>query len=65
MDLSDIYLAVPPDFQTFLRVRQAHLNFQIHYTQSPIIKNGLIRNNAEILVKFKERRLSRSKLRNA
>ena len=36
-----------------------------HYTQSPIIKNGPIRNDAEILGKFKERRLSRSKLRNA
>ena len=35
------------------------------YTQSPIIKNGLIRNDAEILGIFKERRLSRSKLRNA
>ena len=35
------------------------------YTQSPIIKNGAIRNNAEILGKFKERRLSSSKLRNA
>ena len=35
------------------------------YTQSPIIKNGPIRNDAEILGKFKERMLSRSKLRNA
>ena len=35
-----------------------------YYTQSPIIKNGPIRNNAEILGKFKERTLSRSKIRN-
>ena len=36
-----------------------------YYMQSPIIKNGLIRNDPEILGKFKEQRLSRSKLRNA
>ena len=36
-----------------------------YYTQSPIIKNSPIRNDAEILGKFKERTLSRSKLRNA
>ena len=35
------------------------------YTQSPIMKNDPIRNGAEILGKFKERTLSRSKLRNA
>ena len=35
------------------------------YTQSPIIKNGPKKNDAEILGKFKERTLSRSKLRNA
>ena len=35
------------------------------YTQSPIIKNGPIRNDAEILGKFKERMLSKSRLRNA
>ena len=40
------------------------LLFSSHYTQSPIIKNGPIRNDAEILGKFKERTLSRSKLRN-
>ena len=34
------------------------------YTQSPIIKNGPIRNNAEIVGKFKELTLSRSKIRN-
>ena len=34
------------------------------YMQSLIIKNGAIRNDAEILGKFKERMLSRSKLRN-
>ena len=38
---------------------------QIIYTQSPIIKNGPIKNDAQILGKFKERTLSRSKLRNA
>ena len=35
------------------------------YTQSPIIKNGPIKNSVEIFGKFKERTLSRSKLRNA
>ena len=39
------------------------------YSQSPIIKNGPIRNDAEILGKFKEQMLSlmlsRSELRNA
>ena len=35
------------------------------YTQSPIIKNSPIKNDAQILGKFKERTLSRSKLRNA
>ena len=35
------------------------------YTQSPIIKNGPIKNGAEIFGKFKEQTLSRSKLRNA
>ena len=38
---------------------------EVGYTQSPIIKNGPIRNDAEILGKFKERTLSRSKSRNA
>ena len=42
-----------------------HIDMETKYTQSPIIKNGAIRNNAEILGKFKERTLSRSKLRNA
>ena len=37
----------------------------LNYTQSPIIKNGPIKNDAQILGKFKERTLSRSKLRNA
>ena len=35
------------------------------YTQYPIIRNGLIRNSAEFLGKFKKRALSRSNLRNA
>ena len=30
------------------------------YTQYPIIRNGLIRNNAEFLGKFKKRALGRS-----
>ena len=37
----------------------------IHYTQYPIIRNGLIRNSAEFLGKFKKRALDRSNLRNA
>ena len=36
-----------------------------YYTQYPIIRNGLIRNSAEFLGKFKKRALSRSNLRNA
>ena len=39
--------------------------FVLVYTQSPITKNGPIRNDSEILGKFKERTLSKSKLRNA
>ena len=40
--------------------------FQSHdYTQYPIIRNGLIRNSAEFLGKFKKRALSESNLRNA
>ena len=39
--------------------------FEEKYTQSPIIKNGPIKNGAETFGKFKERTLSRSKLRNA
>ena len=35
------------------------------YTQYPIIRNGLIRNSAEFLGKFKKRALSGSNLRNA
>ena len=35
------------------------------YTQYPIIRNGLIRNSAEFLRKFKKRALGRSNLRNA
>ena len=35
------------------------------YTQYPIIRNGLIRNRAELLGKFKKRALGRSNLRNA
>ena len=35
------------------------------YTQYPIIRNGLIRNNAEFLGKFKKQALGRSNLRNA
>ena len=34
------------------------------YTQYPIIRNGLIRNSAEFLGKFKKRALGMSKLRN-
>ena len=37
----------------------------IQYTQYPIIRNGLIRNSAEFLGKFKKRALGRSTLRNA
>ena len=37
----------------------------IPYTQYPIIRNGLIRNSAEFLGKFKKRALGRSNLRNA
>ena len=33
------------------------------YTQSPIIKNCPIRNDAEILGKFKERTVNRSKIK--
>ena len=36
-----------------------------YYTQYPIIRNGLIRNSAEFLGKFKKRALSGSNLRNA
>jgi hypothetical protein len=36
-----------------------------NYTQYPIIRNGLIRNSAEFLGKFKKRALGRSNLRNA
>ena len=35
------------------------------YTQYPIIRNGLIRNSAEFLGKFKKRALGKSNLRNA
>ena len=35
------------------------------YTQYVIIRNGLIRNSAEFLGKFKKRALGRSNLRNA
>ena len=35
------------------------------YTQYPIVRNGLIRNSAEFLGKFKKRALSGSNLRNA
>ena len=34
-------------------------------TQYPIIRNGLIRNSAEFLGKFKKRALGKSNLRNA
>ena len=37
----------------------------VYYTQYPIIRNGLIRNSAEFLGKFKKRALSGSNLRNA
>ena len=37
----------------------------LKYTQYPIIRNGLIRNSAEFLGKFKKRALGRSNLRNA
>ena len=39
--------------------------FYLNYTQYPIIRNGLIRNSAEFLGKFKKRALGRSNLRNA
>ena len=44
-----------------------HLSVKIctGYTQYPIIRNGLIRNSAEFLGKFKKRALGRSNLRNA
>ena len=48
----------------YKKVMFEHCTVVITYTQSPIIKNGLIRNGAKILGKFKRRRLSRSKLRN-
>ena len=35
------------------------------FSQYPIIRNGLIRNSAEFLGKFKKRALSGSNLRNA
>ena len=35
------------------------------YTQYPIIRNGLLRNSAEFMGKFKKRALGRSNLRNA
>ena len=35
------------------------------YTQYPIIRNGVIRNSAEFLGKFKKRALGRPNLRNA
>ena len=38
---------------------------KVKYTQYPIIRNGLIRNSAEFLGKFKKRALGRSNLRNA
>ena len=38
---------------------------RVRYTQYPIIRNGLIRNSAEFLGKFKKRALGRSNLRNA
>ena len=37
----------------------------IKYTQYPIIRNGLIRNSADFLWKFKKRALGRTNLRNA
>ena len=37
----------------------------VTYTQYPIIRNGLIRNSAEFLGKFKKQALGRSNLRNA
>ena len=37
----------------------------MRYTQYPIIRNGLIRNSADFLGKFKKRALGRSNLRNA
>ena len=39
--------------------------FDFQYTQYPIIRNGLIRNSAEFLWKFKKRALGESNLRNA
>ena len=47
-----------------LKVVEAKGGF-FHYTQYPIIRNGLIRNSAEFLGKFKKRALSMSNLRNA
>ena len=49
-----------------LGISPADLNMgAFTYTQYPIIRNGLIRNNAEFLGKFKNRALGRSNLRNA
>ena len=36
-----------------------------YYTQYPIIRNGLIRNSAQFLGKFKKRAMASSNLRNA
>jgi hypothetical protein len=42
---------------SYKKVFSDHSIIVIWYTQSPIIKNGPIRKDAEILGKFKERRL--------
>ena len=50
----------------WLKIHQISKNVNLFpYTQYPIIRNGLIRNSAEFLGKFKKRALGRSNLRNA
>ena len=46
-------------------LRNLHGCLEFAYTQYPIIRNGLKRNSAEFLEKFKKRALGRSNLRNA
>ena len=60
-----VYLSLVLALSDFPEWNLLFVLFSLEYTQYPIIRNGLIRNNAEFLGKFKKQALGRSNLRNA
>ena len=60
-----LIFAVKKLVHLFQRNQIVVIEISMVYTQYPIIRNGLIRNSAEFLGKFKKRALGRSNLRNA